>query len=55
MSTQITMSRWAGDKRLSYEIWRDLIASLVMAGYTVYADDDAMRYKLGNEDEAREV
>jgi len=52
---QITISRFSGDAEVSKENWKDLISALVLAGYEVYGDDNKIVYKLGYDDELKEV
>jgi len=52
---QITISRWMADRKVSRENWKDLIASLVLSGYEVYADEERIVFTLGEDDKVKEL
>ena len=52
---QITIDRFCGDKDLPKENWKDLISSLVLAGYEVYGDDEKIVFLLGYDDKYKEI
>ena len=48
---QIKLSRWCGDgTRVAKEDWKDLISSLALSGYEVYADNEQIVFTLGDDD-----
>ena len=52
---EITLSRWTEVEKVSRETWKELISSLVLSGYEVYADEDKVVFTLGNEDSIEET
>jgi hypothetical protein len=52
---QITISKFSGVGEVKREDWKDLISSLVMVGYEVYADEDKLIFKLGDDDKVEEI
>ena len=52
---QITISRLAVEGKVSRKNWKELISSLVLAGYEVYGDEDKIIFILGNEDSIEEI
>jgi len=52
---QITIDRWTGAVEMSRETWKDLISSLVLAGYEVYGDEDRIVFELGEGDSIKEI
>jgi len=52
---QITISRLAGEGKLPRKNWKELISSLVLAGYEVYGDESKIVFILGNDDSIEEM
>ena len=52
---QITLSRFVGEGNVSRENWKDLIAALALCGYELYADEEKIVFKQGNDDEVKEI
>jgi hypothetical protein len=48
MRYKITIDRWAGVEEASRENWKDLISSLALCGFEVYADEGKIVFKTGN-------
>lgn len=48
---KLRISRYSGAMDVELREWRDLIAALVMVGYEVYADKDAITFSLSDCDE----
>lgn len=52
---EITLSRFTGEGNVSRESWKDLIAALALCGYELYADEEKIVFKQGNDDEVKEI
>ncbi|MBP7209603.1 MAG: hypothetical protein KBA02_00240 [Paludibacteraceae bacterium] len=52
---QITLSRCSGIDDVPLDIWKDLIASLVLSGYEVYGDKDRIVFVLSQDDEVKDA
>jgi len=52
---QMTISRWTGVNKVPRKAWKDLISSLVLAGYEVYGDEDKVIFTLGDGDLIEEI
>ena len=52
---KITIDRYCGDGTVSDKNWKNLISSLVLAGYEVYGDDEKIVYNLGYDDKCEEI
>ena len=52
---QITISRYAGEGKLPRKNWKELISSLVLAGYEVYGDEERIIFILGDDDSVEEI
>jgi hypothetical protein len=48
MRYKITIDRWAGVEEASRENWKDLISSLALCGFEVYADEEKIVFKTGD-------
>ena len=55
MKYQIKIDRWTGEGEVSKENWKDLISSLCLAGYEVYADEGQITFTLGDGDSILET
>ena len=52
---QLTISRWTGEGKVSRKTWKELISSLVLAGYEIYGDENKIVFILGDEDSIKEI
>lgn len=52
---QITIDRWSGSEEVERQNWKDLISSLVLAGYEVYADEGKIVFTLGGGDTIEDI
>ena len=52
---QIKINRWHATGEVSMQHWKDLISSLALCGYEIYADDDNIVFTLGCDDSVKEV
>jgi len=55
MKNQVTISRHSGLGEVSRENWKDLISSLVLAGYEVYGDEEQVIFTLSDDDTVKEI
>jgi hypothetical protein len=52
---QLTISRYTDVNQTSRDNWKDLISSLVLAGYEVYGDEEKIVFEIGGNDEIKEI
>jgi hypothetical protein len=52
---QLTISRYTDVNQPSRDNWKDLISSLVLAGYEVYGDEEKIVFEIGGNDEIKEI
>ena len=50
---QITISRYNGCDEVCKEDWKNLISSLVLAGYEIYGDNEIIVFTLGHDDKIK--
>lgn len=55
MRYRITIGRWAGEGDASRDNWKDLISSLVLCGFEVYADEEKIVFKTGEDEKVEEI
>jgi len=48
MKYKITIDRWSGIEEISRETWKDLIATLALCGFEVYADEGRVSFITGD-------
>ena len=51
---QITITRWHGSGKIERKNWKELISSLALAGYEIYADEENIVFTLGEDDQIKE-
>lgn len=52
---RLTIDRFGGNEDVSRETWKELISSLVLAGYKVYGDEKKIVFNLGDFDKVDEL
>jgi hypothetical protein len=55
MRYQITISRYTAEDRCTRENWKDLISSLALCGFEVYADEERIVFETGEDEEVKEI
>lgn len=52
---KLKINRWMGEGEVPKEDWKNLISSLVLAGYEVYGSNEEIVVKLGYDDKIEEI
>jgi hypothetical protein len=55
MRYQITISRYTAEDRCTRENWKDLISSLALCGFEVYADEERIVFETGGDEKVKEI
>jgi len=55
MKRIVHIDRWNSTEEISRETWKDLIASLVLAGFEVYGDEGTIKFVLGSGESIEEI
>ena len=55
MKYRITIDRWSKINEISRENWKDLISSLALCGFEVYADESTVTFLTGDGEIVEEI